>query len=107
MANRYNRPMISRARYRAARKKQLIIGGGALAALLVIALVIFVLPKGKTDRTTSAPVKQVSSDNQAQPQEGEVLQAEGEPLRVVTHEPTRKPTAAPTAEPDTDQWAMP
>ena len=97
MANRYNRPMISRARHRAVRKKQLIIGG-ALAALLVIALVIFLLPKGNKDKTTAAPVKQVvSSDNQSQSQEDVVLQAEGELLQVVTREPTQAPTAAPTA----------
>ena len=46
MANRYNRPMISRARQRAGRKKQLFIGGGALAALAVIVLVILLLQKG-------------------------------------------------------------
>ena len=100
MANRYNRPMISRARHRAVRKKQLIIGGGALVALLVIALVIFLLPKGNKDKTTAAPVKQVvSSDNQSQSQENVVLQAEGELLQVVTREPTQAPTAAPTAAP--------
>ena len=101
MANRYNRPTISRARHRAAQKKRLLIGGGALAALLVAALIIFVLPRGGADRTAVAPVKEEATAIPAQTQEGEVLQAEGVPLQVArpsTPEPTAEPTEEPAAQ---------
>ncbi len=105
MANRYNRPVISRARQRAAQRKKLLIGGGALVALLVAALVVFVLPGGGADRTATAPVGQEKTGDKAPTNENGVLQAEGEPLQVVTRQPTRKPTAEPTSRPETQENA--
>ena len=89
MANRYNRPVYSRARRRSMDRKRLIIIGGAVAALVVILVLALVLPKGNgPDRTASIPVESA-------------MQAEGEPLVPLnTPTPTPGSTPEPTPEPE-------
>ena len=89
MANRYNRPVYSRARRRSMDRKRLIIIGGAVAALVVILVLALVLPKGNgPDRTASIPAERA-------------MQAEGEPLVPLnTPTPTPGPTPEPTPEPE-------
>ena len=115
MANRYNRPTMSRARQRAAQKKRLLIGGGALAALVVVALVILILPKGGKDRTAtpasgtmpgvaintglgSAPA--IEAPEAAEPEEAEEAEAEPEEEEAVEAyvadvEPEPEPASTP------------
>ena len=97
MANRYNRPMMSRARRRSMNRKRLMIGGGALAALVLVAvLVVLILPKGSQDRSVPAKAKQASTQEERKVAEGEPLVAEGEPLvPQVTPTATPKPTKTP------------
>ena len=98
MANRYNRPIFSRARQRSMDRKRLIIIGGAVAALVLIVVLALTLPKGRPDR---AAVKTVDGAMQA---EGEPLvpqQAEGEPLVPLnTPTPTPEPAPEPTPQPE-------
>ena len=98
MANRYNRPIFSRARQRSMDRKRLIIIGGAVAALVLIVVLVLALPKGRPDR---AAVKTVDGAMQA---EGEPLvpqQAEGEPLVPLnTPTPTPEPAPEPTPQPE-------
>ena len=97
MANRYNRPMMSRARRRSMNRKRLMNGGGALAALVLVAvLVVLILPKGSQDRSVPAKAKQASTQEERKVAEGEPLVAEGEPLvPQVTPTATPKPTKTP------------
>ena len=88
MANQFNRPILSRARQRAYRKRQLIIGGGILAALVVIALVVLILPKGSPDTAVEAVAPAVTAEPEPAEDEG----AEGEPAPTPTLEPTPEPT---------------
>ena len=97
MANRYNRPMISRARQRSMDRKRLFIIGGAAAVLVLVVVLALVLPKGGKDRAVSVPAEGVLQA------EGEPLvpqQAEGEPLvPLVSPTSTPEPVAAATPEP--------
>ena len=95
MANRYSRPMMTRARQRAFQKRRLIIFGGALAALVVIALVILIVPKGRPDPTVEAvaPAEPVAQGDAAQPAaDGGEVGITPEPTPVPTPEPTPAPT---------------
>ena len=47
MANRYNRPVYSRARQRSMDRKRFFIIGGAVAALVVIVVLALTLPRGR------------------------------------------------------------
>ena len=95
MANRYSRPMMTRARQRAFQKRRLIIFGGALAALVVIALVILIVPKGRPDPTVEAvaPAEPVAQSDAAQTAaDGGEVEITPEPTPVPTPEPTPAPT---------------
>lgn len=93
MANRYNRPVFSRARRRSLNRKRLIIGGAA-AALIVIAALVLLLPKGSPDRSVEAAVRATPT-----PASDEPRIAEGEPLvPLVSPTPTPQPTSQPTPE---------
>ena len=91
MANRYNRPIFSRARRRSLDRKRLIIIGGAAAALVVIVALALILPRGARDGAV---------ETAARPASDAPLIAEGEPLvPLVSPTPTPVPTPTPTPEP--------
>lgn len=91
MANRYNRPTMSRQRARARQKKQLIIGGGALAAVLAIVLAVVLIPKGgDRDRAVEA-----------------VIQYTPEPVAQTNIEVEEQPIAEPEATPEPTPTPVP